>query len=440
MGTRRIAVIGGGLAGITAALRAADRGAEVVLVERRARLGGLTWSFRRRGLWFDNGQHVFLRCCTAYRQLLDRLGAADQVVIQRRLSVPVLSPCGVSSRIARSSLPAPLHLVASLGRYRHLSLGDRARLGRAALALRRLDPEDPALDAVSFARWLAQNGQREAAITRLWDLIVLPTLNVPSSEASLRLAVKVFRDGLLDANDAGDIGWSIVPLGELHGANAARALERAGVEIVHGVAVRSVERNADGGFAVRTVGPLIDADGVIVATGPPTARAIAGDAVPSGVLGLGDSPIVNVHLVLDRRVTDLPMAASVGSPVQFVFDRTQSSGLTAGQYLAVSLSAADRYLGSPPDALVRSFHQAVGDLFPAARRARLVDGTVTRERHATFRARTGTAALRPPARTAVPGLYLAGAWCDTGWPATMEGAVRSGLAAADGALEEVRAA
>jgi uncharacterized protein with NAD-binding domain and iron-sulfur cluster len=152
------------------------------------------------------------------------------------------------------------------------------------------------------------------------------------------------------------------------------------------------------------------------------------------VSGLGRSPIVNVHLVLDRRVTDLELAAAVGSPVQFVFDRTVSSGARTGQVLVVSLSAAGAWIGARPDDLVRTFHAALGDLFPAARRAGLVDGVVSRERTATFRGVPGTARLRPGSLTRVPGLYVAGAWTDTGWPATMEGAVRSGASAAAAAL------
>jgi uncharacterized protein with NAD-binding domain and iron-sulfur cluster len=143
---------------------------------------------------------------------------------------------------------------------------------------------------------------------------------------------------------------------------------------------------------------------------------------------------VNVHLVFDRTVTDLPMAAGVGSPAQFVFDRTGSSGATSGQYLAVSVSGADAYIGRRPEDLVRSFAHAVGDLFPRARSATLVDGVVSREHAATFRGIPGTAALRPASRTRTEGLYLAGAWCDTGWPATMEGAVRSGVSAANAAV------
>ena len=430
MSAPTVVVVGAGLAGISAALAAADAGAEVVLVERQNRIGGLTWSFRRRGLWFDNGQHVFLRCCTAYRGFLDRIGASGQTILQDRLDIPVLEPGGARATIARSPLPSPLHLGPSLARYRHLSLRDRIRLVRPALALRRLDLADPALDQVTFGAWLTRQGQSPEAIERLWNLIVLPTVNVPAGEASLALAAKVFRTGLLDRADAGDLGWSAVPLAELHAGNGGRALDDAGVETVLGCRVRSVVREADGRLLVATPGRDLRAESVIVATPPEVAQAVLPPGVLQPIGGLGASPIVNVHLVLDRKVTDLPVAATVGSPAQFVFDRTESAGATTGQVLAVSLSAADAYIGSRPEELIRTFAGAIGDLFPAARRAGLVDGVVSREHNATFRGRPGTAALRPPSLTGVDGLFLAGAWCDTGWPATMEGAVRSGVGAA----------
>jgi squalene-associated FAD-dependent desaturase len=434
MSALRVAVVGGGLAGISAAVTAADAGAEVVLVERRSRLGGLTWSFQRNGLWFDNGQHVFLRCCTAYRSLLDRIGSSGSVHLQRRLDVPVLAPGRPAGRIRRTSSPAPFHLARALARYRHLGFAERIGAARAAFALRKVDPADPALDEVTFGAWLASHGQGARATEALWDLIALPTLNVHASEASLALAAKVFRTGLLDRADAGDIGWSLVPLGRLHADPAAQALQRAGVELVLGTRVESIG-NGSKGVTVVTAERTLRADVVIVATPPDVTASITPVGCVPPVEGLGTSPIVNVHLVLDRTVTDLAMAAAIDSPVQFVFDRTTSSGLDGGQCLAISLSGADAYVGQRPEELVRLFFGALGDLFPAARRARLVDGVVTRERTATFRPRPGTHRLRPGARTSVPGVFLAGAWCDTGWPATMEGAVRSGTAAAYAVLD-----
>jgi monoamine oxidase len=261
-------------------------------------------------------------------------------------------------------------------------------------------------------------------------------MNVPAAEASLALAVKVFRTGLLDRADAGDVGWSTVPLGELHGDRSARALDKAGVEVVLGARVQAVAARRAGGFDVVSAERNQVADAVVVATPPEVAQRLVPDGVLPVEMGLGQSPIVNVHLVLDRPVTDLALAAVVDSPIQFIFDRTASSGVRSGQCLSISLSAADDYIAQSSAQLVGVFFAALQTLLPVARTARLVDGVVTRERAATFRGAPGTAALRPGSRTSVPGLFLAGAWCDTGWPATMEGAVQSGTTAARALLDE----
>src|SRR5271156_2159030 len=172
----RVVVVGGGLAGVSAALSAADGGAEVVLLERRGKLGGLTWSFKRKGRAFDNGQHVFMRCCTAYMEFLERIGGSGQASLRPRLEVPVLSPGGKKATISRGHLPAPLHLAGSLAGYRHISFSERFALPRAVLALRALDLSDPELDSMTFGQWLRDRGQSVRAIERLWDLIALPTL------------------------------------------------------------------------------------------------------------------------------------------------------------------------------------------------------------------------------------------------------------------------
>ncbi len=442
MSSRRVVVVGGGLAGIACALDCADAGADVVLLERRRRLGGLTWSTERNGIWFDNGQHVFLRCCTAYRSLLDRIGSSGDVVLQDRLDIPVLRPGGTEGRIRRSALVAPLHLAGALAGYRHLGAADKLRIARAAWALRRLDPADPGLDSLTFGDWLSRHGQRPSAIDALWELITLPTVNLPAAQASLALATKVFRTGLLDRSDAGDVGWSKLPLARLHGARSALALEAAGVEVALGEPVVHLDR-AETPFTVSTARRLMAADAVVLAVPPDTASALIGPGVLPEVHRLGTSPVLNVHLVLDRKVTDVPFAAAIGSPVQFLFDRTESSGLAerrpGEQYLAVSLSAADEYLQLRSSALLSRFHQALAELFPRAGAAGVVDGLVTREPAATFRGVPGTSMFRPTEQTSVPGLFVAGAWCATGWPATMEGAARSGRDAARGVLAALEA-
>ncbi len=443
-GRGHVVVVGAGLAGLSAGLACADAGARVTLLEGRPRLGGATWSFERNGRRFDNGQHVFLRCCTAYRGFLDRIGTSNQVHLQDQLAVPVVAPGGKTSWIRRTSrLPAPFHLAASLASYSHLGLADRVRLGPAALALGRLDLADPALDQVSFADWLTSHGQRPPAVDGLWGLIVLPTANLAASEVSLAMAAKVFQTGLLSQADAADIGWTAVPLAQLHGEAAAAALERAGGTVRLRAKVERIAATAafsSHPLVVVVDGQPLHADAVVLAV-PHTEAA---SLLPAGALphserldGLGVSPIVNVGVVYDRRVTDLTLAAGLGSPAQWVFDRTEAAhwgtetrGSSGEQVLGVSLSAADEWLGQRPEQLSDLIVGALADLFPAARSARVLDTVVTRERAATFRAVPGTAALRPGTKTTVPGLALAGAWTDTGWPATMEGAVRSGQAAA----------
>jgi len=428
--SRHVVVVGGGLAGIAAALGAADGGAAVTLLERRRRLGGLTWSFERHGRSFDNGQHVFLRCCTAYRALLQRLGVSHLVHLQDRLDLPVLEPGRRPARIRRSRLPAPLHLAPALFGYRPVPASERLGLVRAIGALRSLDLDDARLDQETFGHWLERHGQRSRSIQALWDLIVLPTVNVHACDASLLLAATVFRTGLLASADAGDIGWSTVPLSHLHDLPARRELEGAGVEICLGAPVTTI--SAADRWSVVTGGRTVVGDAVIVATPPEvTSTIVPADAELPDVGELGASPIVNVAIVFDRPVMDVPCAAVLGSPLQFVFAHDQ------GRWVTVSLSAADRWVGRRSDELVQTMRDALAAVFAEAGRASVVDAVVTREHRATFRGVPGTARLRPGASTAVDGLFLAGAWTDTGWPATMEGAARSGATAAALALRHL---
>ncbi|NUP30792.1 MAG: NAD(P)-binding protein, partial [Streptomycetaceae bacterium] len=263
--TRRLIVVGGGLAGITAALAAADAGMSVTLLEGRPRLGGATFSFRRDGRWLDNGQHVFLRCCTAYRSFLDRIGTAHLVELQDRLDVPVLTPWGTTGRLHRSGLPSPLHLSAALSRYPFLTLAGRARVGVAAMALKRLDPDDPKLDETTFGAWLDRFGVTDRERAAMWDLVGVATLNLTAEHASLAMAVKVFRTGLLDTNDGADIGWSRVPLQQLHGDAAQRALEDAKVDVRLRTRVSALDVLPDGGFTVAADGATLSGDAVVLA-------------------------------------------------------------------------------------------------------------------------------------------------------------------------------
>jgi squalene-associated FAD-dependent desaturase len=434
---RRVLVIGGGLAGIAAALDCAAAGASVTLVEVRRRLGGAAYSFERDGMRFDNGQHVFLRCCSAYRALLARLGSEQHVTVQERLEIPVLSPRAPSVLLRRGSLPAPFHLAGALARYPHLTPSERLSAALAARALGSLDPGDPSLDGRTLGAWLAEHGQDARATSVLWDLIALPTLNLPAAEASLALGAFVFRTGLLADSGAGDIGFHVGTLAETIGEPAERALAAAGVEFRLGWRAAALRR-AGGGFEVQGGEGGFSAEAVIVALPHMRAAALLAELLPglaASLPGLGVSPIVNLHVVYDRVVCEEPFAAGVDTPVQYLFDRSAAAGAPAGsQYIAVSLSGAAQEMRLSVQELRERYVPALEQLLPAARGAEVERFFATREHAATFRAAPGTAALRPAARTQVPGLVLAGSWTDTGWPATLEGAVISGHAAAAQAL------
>jgi len=458
-------VIGGGLAGITAAIALREVGAEVTLLEARPRLGGATCSFSRGGLMVDNGQHVFLRCCVAYRGLLARLGMTGSVALQDRFDVTVLAPGGRRAQLRRTALPGPLHMGQALAGYGFLSPAQRLRAARAALAMAALNPASADLDRQRLGDWLAAHGQDEQTRRLLWDLFTVSALNVGGDDANLALAATVVKTALLGARDAADIGVPAVPLGDLHGRVAGELLAQMGAQVRLGAKAAAVEAQPGGpggaggpGARLRVrlagrrggggppgdAGLVLEADGVVLAVPPTVAARLAPAAAGNGPgpaqwRELTTSPIVNVHMIYDRRVTRLPFAAAVGSPVQWVFDRTGPSGLRSGQYLAVSLSAADAYVDVPASALREQFVPAMADLFPAAREARVTDFFVTRERQATLRQVPGCERLRPGAATALPGLVLAGAWTDTGWPDTMEGAVRSGLNAVRALRQELAA-
>lgn len=428
-----VAVVGGGLAGCAAALACADAGARVTLLEARVRLGGATYSFEHNGLWFDNGQHVYLRCCTYYIEFIRRIGADWMVTLQPRLRIPVVHPERGVGWLRRARLPVPLHLAGSILSYPHLTRRERLSFARAVLALGRLDLNDASLDDRTFDEWLRKHGQSAQAIEGLWDLITLPTLNAPSRQASLWLAVKVFQTGLLSAAGAADIGYTTVPLGRAHGDQAAAALAEAGVDVRLNASATRITASPDGRVSVAQSGGMLDADAVIVAV----PHQQVGSMLPAGAHPhasrfeeLGAMPIVNLHVVYDRPVMPYSFAAGAGTPVQWVFDRTAHTGLTEGQCLAVSQSGAENIARLATDELRSRFLPELARLFPAAADAKVIDFTVTREHTATFRQTPGTRALRPGPTTNLPRVLLAGAWTDTGWPATMEGAVRSGVRAA----------
>ena len=432
-----VAVVGAGLAGLTAALDLARAGRRVLLIERRPYAGGKAFSFRdpRDGAELDNGQHVTMRCCTALHALLERVGAAGLVRYQPALRVPVLDPrsgrAGAISSAPR--LPAPFHLAPSILRYPHLGAIEKAALGRALVPMARIArrggglPEDE-----TFAGWLRRHGQGERAIAEFWDLIIRPTCNDRSDAVSAAQAFQVFRDGFLADPHAADIGLFRAGLGAISDA-VLRRFAALGGQALFECRARGVGIGASGALCVELggAGP-IEAAAIVLAL-PPAAAAGLLPAEwrarePFDALDKFEtSPIVNVHMRWDREIAAEPITAVLDDRLQFVFARPAPGG---GQWLTASLSAASGQAAMPRAEVAADAERAVRGAWPAARGAALVRWRVIKERDATFRPLPGIAGLRPGPATPIPRLALAGAWTDTGWPATLESAVRSGQAAA----------
>jgi squalene-associated FAD-dependent desaturase len=455
-----VVVIGGGLAGISAAIDLAEAGLSVTVLEARPWLGGATCSFARRGLTIDNGQHVFLRCCRAYQDLLAKLGVTSSVAIQDRLELTVLGAAaggpGGQLTLRRSVLPAPLHLAGALAGYRLLPKAERlkAAAGMAALRFAGIGGQDR--DDISLGEWLAARGQGENARRLFWDLLSTMALGLPADEADLWLAVGAIRTAVLSRRGNADMGVPAVPLSRLHSAPAAALLSRLGARVLLGVRAAAVQLSYRGGYDIwldptapggqgRVLGGhpnALHAAGLVLAV-PAWEAAAIGPAELSGDAErwarLDAAPVLSLHVIYDRRVTRLPYAVVVDSPVRWVIDKTGPAGLHTGQYLAASVPAADGYVDVPAARLRAELLPELERLFPAATDAEVQDFFITRERRAQIRQVPGSRRLRASQPAGLPGLALAGAWTDTGWPDTMEGAVRSGHSAALKVLGELTA-
>ena len=438
-------VVGGGLAGMAAAFALREREEAVVLLERRPFLGGRAFSFEdpQTGAVIDNGQHVLVGACDRLRAFLDRIGSRGAFRRQRRLCLPILDGQGHRSDLAAAPLPPPLHMAAALLRYRHLSTADRRSVVGTIRRLARPDTggeTDRALGA-----WLADRGTPASAVDRFWEPIVRPALNVRVAEASLFLSAFMVRQALWAAPGAGALWLPTTGLSAAIGTPTLARLRAAGVDVRLETRVTGLEVSDGGVAGVRLQdGTSLPARRVVCALPPEGADRLLGSAgAPSDHAAVGRSAIVNVYLWYDRPILPLPFAGTFDSPLQWVFDRSRLLGEEAGGWcVGISLSAADDLVDRSKDALMNLCDEALGLLFPARGPARLERWTVVKEPRATFRADAGQASRRPGPVTAIPGLFLAGDWTDTGWPATMEGAVRSGeravaaaMASRDAALE-----
>ena len=429
---------------MAAAWRLASAGYRVTLVERRPYLGGRAYSFvdRETGVQVDNGQHVFMGCCTAYINFLRDVGTLDRTAKQARMRVEVRSPSGKAGVLAAAPLRAPFHLLPSFLRYPHLGWRDKLRAATALLRIemeRNCDREE--LRAMSFEEWLRRNGQSERAIANFWDLIVIPTLNDASREVSASMAFTVFQVALLRDAHGADIGFARSGLSDVMGDPVERRLRAWGVDLMLGRTVEQlvVDDGAIAGVALAG-GEVLTADWYVAAL-PPQAlvNTLPDDLRDGSALSAAAThtfaPIVNLHVWYDREVADFEWAAFVDSPLQFVFNKTRIAGLTGpGDYLAVSLSGAWEWWPLSKDELRRRFIPELARALPLARHATVERFAVVKEQSATFRSPPGGPTNRLPTRTPLHNLLLAGDWTDTGWPATMESAVLSGNAAADAVI------
>ena len=401
----RVAVVGGGLAGLAAAIELADHGHEVTLFEARPTLGGAVQTLPEREgdppPPPDNGQHIALGCFTEYLRFLDRIGEGGSYR-RERLSLPVIGEDASAAAISRSPL--------SILRYSHLPARERLSVVRVLLALRRAEGRDDE----TFGTLLRRLGASGAQIDRFWDVFVRPALNLRADEASAEAGLFTVQTALLgDAEDA-DLVLPVRPLGEIHGEPAGRALQAAGATVETGSRIDDLD--------------ALGAEAVVLAVPPADSARLLGEPEPEPELE--PSPIVSVHLLFDRPLLRAPLAALLGSPAHWVFDRGELTGHPPkqGQYLTVVASGVPDLLGirgrELVDVMAGALTERLGD-------AELLWSRVSREPRATFAARPGTRTLRWTMRSRRPNVYLAGAWIASEWPATMEAAVRSGAAAAE---------
>ncbi len=402
----RAAVVGGGLAGLAAALELVDGGADVTLYEARPTLGGAVQTLPERDgdpqPPPDNGQHIALGCFTEYIRFLDRIGEGDSI-LRKRLALPVLDERARRFDIAPS--------LAALLRYGHLSRRERLRLPLTLMRLRTAQSRP----GETFGDVLRRLGETDASINGFWDVFIRPALNLRTDEVDPDAGLFTVRTALLGPRANSDLVLPLKPLGRMHGDAAGRVL---------GDRVRLDER-------VEALDDL-DADAIVVAVPPAESARLLGE--PD--LGLESSPIVSVHLLFDRRILDVPLAALLSSDAHWVFDRGALTGhpLENGQYLTVVSSGVPELMEIRGRELV---DRIAGQLTERLGAAELLWSRVSREPYATIALRPGVA--RPGVETGRPGVARAGTWTGTGWPATMESAVRSGRAAAQHLLSTVAA-
>ncbi|PWT96657.1 MAG: amine oxidase [Terriglobia bacterium] len=413
----KVLIAGGGLAGLAAAAALGSAGFEIELFESRPFLGGRATSYpvpgsaEEQAETIDNCQHVLLRCCVNLLNFYDRLGVREHIRFYREFYF--IEPGGRVSTLRRGRFPAPFHFTDSFLGMSFLDKTDKLAIARAFLALQRERTRRTDLERISMLDWLLQKRQTPKAIDRFWRQVLVSAVNEDLDRMAAIHGFQVFWLGFLARSDSYEMGIPSIPLAELY---APSVLERIG-----NVRVRlrcPVDRIAAEGFTAN--GDLVSADYYICAL-PFERLEAAGLPAPR----LDHSPITGVHLWFDREITTLPHATLLDRTMQWMFNKS------GGRYLQLVVSASRDLTGLSRNEIIDI---AVGDLrlyFPKVHEARLVKAHVVKEQRATFSAAPETESLRCDSVTSIPNVFLAGDWTRTGWPATMEGAVRSGYRAAE---------
>jgi squalene-associated FAD-dependent desaturase len=435
---KRVVVIGGGLAGIAAALRLAEAGHVPVVIETRRKLGGRATSFvdPRTGHVLDNCQHVVMGCCTNLLDLYRRLGVLDRITWHH--ATWWANPPHAPDRLRPGWLPAPGHFSGSFLRMRLLDTRQKLAIGRAMWRLLRMGRAGRlAWRGRTFGDFLQELAQPDPVVRLFWEPVVVSACNLPCSRVDAPFAMQVFQEGFLGHGFASAVGLSQVPLLELYDP-AESLLARTGGQIRLGVSAQSIA------FDGRRVSGVVTDDGLeeaaaVVSSVPfdrlsrlCTPALVQADARLQGLDGIRTSPILGVHLTYPQRVLETPHLVLPARATQWLFDK----GVDAAgrQHVHAVISAADDWMDLNEGEIARRVHADVSWACARAVGLEPVEVRSVKEKRATFAAEPGFASLRPGARAGALGgvdnLFLAGDWCDTGWPATMEGAVRSGYAAA----------
>jgi len=418
-------VIGGGLAGLASAAALGQSGFQVDLFEARGFLGGRATSYPVAGEGtevIDNCQHVLLRCCVNLMDFYRRLGVADRIQFHKRFYF--IEPGGRTSILEAGSLPAPLHFTGSFRKLAFLGLSDKIAIARALLAIRREHDRRQDLDRVTMLDWLHEKRQTETAIARFWNQVLVSAVNETLDRMAASHGFQVFWLGFLARANTYEMGIPAVPLGDLYGPDAWRRIGNVRLHPRAPVDQLIVENEAIRG--VIACGQQHTADYYI--------SALPFERVPALIPGLDlnierfeHSPITGIHLWFDRSVTQLPHATLLDRTIQWMFNKS------GGRYLQLVVSASRSLLEMPRGEVIALAVRELMEFFPRIKDATIEKAHVVKEVRATFSARADLEQLRPVSATKFPNLFLAGDWTRSGWPATMEGAVRSGYLAAEAA-------